>query len=54
MRALLRLIKLQIITNSYNDADCTGSYLMPGSEWATLAQNLLSVSPNWNTGIVGS
>lgn len=42
------------ITNSQNVAGCTGCHLISESEWMTLAQNVLSVPSNWNTGIVGS
>jgi len=42
------------ITNSQNVAGCTGCHLMSEAEWMTLAQNVLSVPSNWNTGIVGN
>lgn len=35
-------------------ADCTGCHLITGSEWMTIAQNILSVPSNWSTGVVGS
>lgn len=33
---------------------CTGCHLITEAEWMTIAQNVLSVANNWNTGVVGS
>jgi len=35
-------------------AICTGCHLITDAEWMTVAQNVLSVSSNWSTGVVGS
>jgi hypothetical protein len=41
-------------SNSMNVANCTGCHLITEFEWLTIAQNVLTVPSNWNTGIVGS
>jgi prepilin-type N-terminal cleavage/methylation domain-containing protein len=35
-------------------AACSGCHLITEAEWLTIAQNVLSVPSNWNTGTVGS
>jgi prepilin-type N-terminal cleavage/methylation domain-containing protein len=35
-------------------AACSGCHLITEAEWLTIAQNVLSVASNWNTGTVGS
>lgn len=41
-------------TYSKNVAGCSGCHLITEAEWLTIAQNVLSVSSNWSTGVVGS
>lgn len=41
-------------TYSQNVADCTGCHLITEAEWMTIVQNVLSVSSNWSSGIVGT
>jgi hypothetical protein len=35
-------------------AACTGCHLITEAEWMTLVQNVLSVTSNWNGGVVGT
>lgn len=46
--------QLAAIANSPNVEGCTGCHLITEAEWMTLAQNVLNVSSNWSTGVVGS
>lgn len=39
---------------SANVSGCSGCHLITESEWMTIAQNVLSVSTNWSSGVVGS
>lgn len=42
------------ITFSSQVADCDDCHLISEAEWLTIAQNVLSVAENWDTGTVGS
>jgi len=42
------------IANSPNVAGCTDCHLITENEWLTIAQNVLSVSSNWSSGVVGT
>jgi len=42
------------IANSPNVAGCTGCHLITEAELMTIAQNVLSVTSNWSSGVVGT
>lgn len=42
------------IANSSRVENCTGCHLITEAEWMTIAQNVLSVPSNWNSGVVGT
>lgn len=48
------IVQSEAIANSSRVNGCTGCHLITEVEWLTIAQNVASVSGNWNNGEVGS
>lgn len=44
----------QVAARNESKTACTGCHLISEAEWMTVAQNLLGVSSNWSSGVVGT